>query len=128
MILLVDTSSPICKIDLIGEGVKYHDEWSAGHNLARDFLQYLREQLSKNNIAWEDVEAIGVFIGPGSFTGLRIGLTVLNTIADMLHIPIVGAKSSNWREIAMSKIKRSENEKIILPFYGSDAKITTPRK
>lgn len=128
MILLVDTSNMVCAIDLIDGDWSYHDEWQADHDLAHNFLNYLRQQLEKNKKSWNDIEAIGVYEGPGSFTGLRIGLTVLNTIADSQQIPIVGARSVDWRKKALTRIANHENDKIVLPFYGSDAKITTPRK
>ena len=71
---------------------------------------------------------IGVMKGPGSFTGLRIGLTVTNTLADSLSAPIVGATGEDWRETALEKLRAGENEKIVMPEYGAVAHITAPRK
>lgn len=128
MILLLDTSTPVCKLTLVDGDRRYEDEWQADRNLAKKLLQYLREQLDKNGYAWADVSGIGAFKGPGSFTGLRIGLTVLNTFADSEKIPIVGSEGDDWQAKVLQKLENNENEKIILPLYGSAAHITKPRK
>ncbi len=52
----------------------------------------------------------------------------MNTIADSENIPIVGATGEAWQDIALKKLEAGVNEKIIMPIYGSDAHITTPRK
>jgi tRNA threonylcarbamoyladenosine biosynthesis protein TsaB len=128
MILLLDTSTPICKLTLITEDWHYDNEWQADRTLAKGLLAYLKEQLEKNDKTFEDITAIGAFRGPGSFTGLRIGLTVLNTIADAQHIPIVGGMNENWQIEVLDKLRHDVNEKMVLPFYGGEAHITKPRK
>ena len=128
MILLLDTSTPVCKLSLIDGDTRYDDEWEANRELAHGLLTYLQEQLKKNNKTFADVTAIGAFTGPGSFTGLRIGLTVLNTFANSEHVPIVGANGDDWQEQVIQKLHAGVDEKIVLPFYGSDAHITKPRK
>ncbi len=128
MILLLDTSTPTCKLTLIDGDWRYDDEWQADRELAKKLLGYLDEQLRKNGKTWQDISAVGAFQGPGSFTGLRIGLTVLNTLADSESIPIVGATGDDWQAQALKRLNAGENDKIILPFYGSDANITKPRK
>ncbi len=92
MIVLLDTSTPVCKLTLVDGDSQVHDEWEANRELANNLLRYLREQLEKQGRSLGDITGIGAFEGPGSFTGLRIGLTVLNTIAAELSIPIVGAQ------------------------------------
>jgi tRNA threonylcarbamoyladenosine biosynthesis protein TsaB len=128
MILLLDTSTPICKLSLVEGEWRYDDEWQADRQLARGLLRYINEQLQKNDKSWSDITAIGAFKGPGSFTGLRIGLTVLNTLADSQSVPIVGVEGEDWQAEAIRKIQSGTNEKIVLPNYGAAANITTPRK
>lgn len=128
MILLLDTSTPICKLTLIDGDWRYDDQWQADRTLAKNLLRYLQEQLAKHGKTFADVTAIGAFKGPGSFTGLRIGLTVLNTVADAQNIPIVGASGDDWQTAALQKLQTGDNDKIVLPLYGGDAHITKPRK
>lgn len=128
MIVLLDTSTPLCKLTLIDGDWRYDNQWQADRTLAKGLLAYLRDQLAKHGKTFTDVTAIGAFKGPGSFTGLRIGLTVLNTIADAQQVPVVGATGDNWQSEAIAKLQSGENEKIVLPFYGSNAHITKPRK
>lgn len=128
MIILLDTSTPLCRLTLVDDSTRIETEWQADRTLAKGLLGYLQSQLAAQGRTWQDVSGIGAFKGPGSFTGLRIGLTVLNTIADALSIPIVGVAGDNWQDDALARLKADENDTIILPEYGSDAHITKPRK
>lgn len=128
MILLLDTSTPLCKLTLIDGGARYDSEWQADRQLAHGILAYLQQQLQAHGKTFTDITGIGAFAGPGSFTGLRIGLTVLNTMADSEAIPIVSATGDDWQSQAEAKLRDGVNEQIVLPLYGSDAHITKPRK
>lgn len=128
MIVLIDTSTSVCQLTFIDGGWKQKYDWQADRTLAKNLLGYLNEKLGENSKTWSDISAIGVFEGPGSFTGLRIGLTVMNTIADSQNVLIVGGRGDNWQDEVLGKLNAGKNEKIVLPFYGSEAHITTPRK
>lgn len=128
MIILLDTSTPVCKLTLMDGSNRVEDSWQADRGLAKGLLKYLHEKLLFQGKDWSDIQAIGVFKGPGSFTGLRIGLTVANTIADAQNIPIVGSDNDDWQSDVLNKIKNGDNDQIVLPRYGSDAHITKPIK
>lgn len=128
MFLLLDSSTPVCRLTLIDENWRRDIEWQADRTLAKGLLKFIDSSLNNNDKTWSDISAIGVFEGPGSFTGLRIGMTVLNTIADTLSVPIVGGRGKDWQDRVLDKLNSSVNEKVVLPYYGSEAKITLPKK
>ena len=128
MIILLDSSTAVCKITLIDDDWRQDYSWESDRTLAKWLLGYLDKILKEHGKTWTDISAIGVFEGPGSFTGLRIGLTVMNTIADSQNIPIVGASGENWQDEVLAKLQAGKNEKIVLPFYNRGANITKPRK
>ena len=106
-----------------------HDyKWDAQRELAHGLLRYIVETLAQHDAEISDLEGLGVFRGPGSFTGLRIGITTLNTIASSEQIPIVGIVGEDWKSEALLRLSAGENDKIVLPEYGREARITTPRK
>lgn len=130
MIVLLDTSTSLCRLWLINGTDQYAYEWQADRTLAHGLLGYLRDRLAEHSMSLRDITGIGVFRGPGSFTGLRIGITVVNTLADSLDIPAVGATGDDpeWRNMAISRLRKNESDGLVLPEYGRQARITTPRK
>lgn len=128
MILCLDTSTPVCRLSMI-DGEWWHEtEWESGRGLALGLLGFLEEQLQSQNKSWHDVSGLVVFKGPGSFTGLRIGITVFNTLAHTNHWPIVGTQGEDWREVGIQRLANGENDQLVLPEYGGEANITKPRK
>ena len=129
MILALNTSTPTCEMLLFNDDKKIAEKtWEAGRQLAMRLPGELEDFLKDNKLSWNDLKGIVVFQGPGSFTGLRIGITAVNTIAYTQNILIVGASGGDWLKSGISDIKSGKNEKIILPHYGSPAHITQPRK
>jgi len=128
MILLIDTSTPICKIRIIDNNLDMTVEWLSERNLAKSLHKFIHDNLIKLNKDWTDLSSMGVFQGPGSFTGLRIGLTVANTLADTLDVPIVGSRGDKWQDDVLQKLRLGVNDKIVLPYYGREANITKARK
>lgn len=128
MIILLDTSTPVCYLTIISGDQKADFEWSAGRELSVGLLKFLEDKLSSFNANINDISGIGVMKGPGSFTGLRIGLTVANTIADGLNVPIVGEAGEDWKARAESRLADGQNDQIVLPEYGAEAHITVQKK
>lgn len=86
---------------------------------SEDLLVNLEKFLEKNHSGLSDLSAILVNIGPGSYTGVRVGATVTNTLGWSLNIPVLGYTSENYVEILKTaqKSKKSFGE-IVLPIYS----------
>ena len=124
MIILLDTSTATCRLTTVDGEISNNFDWEAGRTLARGLLAAIQEKVGDV----KNISGIGIMRGPGSFTGLRIGMAVANTLADGLGIPIVGETGDSWRESALGRLSSGEDDQVILPFYGGDAHITKPKK
>lgn len=105
-----------------------HETWQAHRELAETMHHKLEQILNKLSISINSLEGIVVYEGPGSFTGLRIGITVANTLSYALAIPIVGSTGNDWLETGIQKLNNGKNDRIVVPQYGADPHITKPRK
>ena len=128
MILLLDTSTPTCKLSIFADGSIEDFSWESGRGLSAGLLEYIQTTLHSRGFDWADIKGLVIYRGPGSFTGLRIGISVFNALSEARQLPIVGTTSDNWKEAGLARIEAGESDKIVLPEYGADANITTPRK
>lgn len=129
MILFLKTDSPYCELLLQKEdGTRRDGSWHADRQLAKELLTRIEALLQSEQATWQDVTGLVIFRGPGSFTGLRIGATVFNTIAYSQTIPVVGSLGENWQVDGERRLRAGENDKIIVPEYGREARITQPKK
>lgn len=103
-------------------------KWPAHLKLAETLNSKIEEILNKSSISYDDLDAIMIFKGPGSFTGLRIGMSVANTLAYAQDIPIVARGGDRWLEESINDISAGKNDKIVQPEYGAPARTTKPRK
>lgn len=130
MLLGIKTDGPVAEFSLYDSKGRLLAEstWNADRQLARGLLKHLNDFLSANGTTIKGLKGLFVFKGPGSFTGLRIGLTVLNTLAYAEGIPIVGEQDEGWREKAVQRLLGGQDDRLIMPFYGAEARITQPKK
>ena len=91
MLLAVDTSTRNISIALSGGGnVLSEMYWSSPNYHTVELAPAVALMFEKARITSKDLEAASVAIGPGSFTGLRIGLAFVKGLALSHHIPLVG--------------------------------------
>ena len=131
LILTIKTDQPLAEVALFDGEKKIADcNWQAHRQLAETIHQKINELLEKHNqtLSTNKLGAIVCYKGPGSFTGLRIGLTVGNTLAYASDLPIVGETGDNWQQAGIARLLKGENEKTSLPEYGQEPNITQPRK
>lgn len=89
IILLIDTTSnEVIKVCLIINGEKYSVEQKLDRQKTQAALPLIEKILKEKKIKLQDITEIQVNPGPGSFTGIRIGLAIANTLAFLLKIPV----------------------------------------
>lgn len=92
MILAVETSSKVSSVAVATKDrllAEITTESKLTHS--KTLIPHIEKVLKLANIKKSDLTGIGVSVGPGSFTGLRIGLAASKSIAYALNIPIYGA-------------------------------------
>ena len=128
-VLTIRTDKPESEISLYSEGEKIdYYSWEAHRLLAETLNIKIRELLVRNSKDINDLNGLVVFTGPGSFTGLRIGLSVANAISFAASVPIIGKNGEKWEEMGIALLMGGANDRIILPNYGAEANITLPKK
>jgi tRNA threonylcarbamoyladenosine biosynthesis protein TsaB len=94
MLLAVDTSTRTVGVALYdGDQILNETTWTSHDYHTVELAPGIRDILQKSGVAISNVEVMAVAIGPGSFTGLRIGLALVKGIALARHIPIIGIPS-----------------------------------
>lgn len=128
LILTIRTDKPEAELGLYQDSAQlaYHT-WLAHRELAETIQIQISELLKGKGKALNDLGAIIVYEGPGSFTGLRIGISIANSLAYSLGIPIV-AEGKNWIESGINRLLAGDKDDLAIPEYGSLPNITQQRK
>lgn len=96
-ILAIDSATEACSVAIstAQEIVQEYALQSAGQPAAHSqlVLQMVESTLQKSNLSLSDLDAIAVNTGPGSFTGVRIGLGVTQGLAYGAQLPVIGVCS-----------------------------------
>lgn len=91
--LAIETSTSACSVALKIDGAT-HQLYEEGNNLhSKRLLAMVDELLKKYGVSFKQIELIAAGIGPGAFTGLRIGVGVTQGLAYSHNIPVLGVSS-----------------------------------
>lgn len=95
MIVAVESASTDLSVALAdrGGGRDTSDAWSSAQRQSAELLPRLLALCEREGRTLRDASAVAVGIGPGSFTGLRVGMSLAKGLAFALRIPIVGIPS-----------------------------------
>jgi tRNA threonylcarbamoyladenosine biosynthesis protein TsaB len=130
LVLTIRTDKPEAEVGLYdGQEKVAYEVWEAHRELSVTLHQRIVDLLrASGNKDLKDLGGIVGFAGPGSFTGLRIGLTVANALASSLDIPVVASKGEDWILEGIGRLQRGERDGIALPEYGAPVHITKQKK
>src|SRR5689334_16419856 len=109
-ILTIRTDKPGSEIGLYdGNKQLAYQTWQAHRQLAETIHIQLSELIRSHHKELKDIGGIVAFEGPGSFTGLRIGLSVANALAYGLKVPIVASQGEAWVEKGLERLQEAED-------------------
>ena len=114
-ILAFDTSGPSLSVAVLKDELIVAEKFlniSNQHSI--NFLPALDSLMQEIELTYDQLAALAVTVGPGSFTGIRIGVSTANTMAYGLDIPVLGF--SSLRVLAESV---KNQEMIILPSFDA---------
>lgn len=128
LILTIRTDKPEAELGLYNDDVQlaYHT-WMAHRELAETIQKQIGKLLESKGKTLNDLGAVIVYQGPGSFTGLRIGISIANALAYGLNIPVV-SEGVDWIETGVSRLISGDKDEVALPEYGSLPNVTEQRK
>lgn len=94
-ILNIETSTTNCSVSLSkqGETLVLKEDYGNGYSHAEKLHVYIEEVLKEAKINSEQLQAIAVSKGPGSYTGLRIGVSAAKGLAYALNIPLISVST-----------------------------------
>ena len=101
-ILAFDTSAAHCAAALLSGGKVTVVVEQMARGQGERLLPLLEELLASRDIAWADLDALGVGVGPGNFTGIRISVSAARGLALGLGIPAVGLSLFDTTQVLAS--------------------------
>jgi tRNA threonylcarbamoyladenosine biosynthesis protein TsaB len=121
LILSLETSTAVCSAAL-SDGTKLLElkESNSGYNHASLLTVFVEELMASSGVSLSDLDAIAVSKGPGSYTGLRIGVSVAKGYCFALDKKLLSVSALDCMALAlMDKYKNLEGEKVFAPMIDA---------
>ncbi|MBK5202858.1 MAG: tRNA (adenosine(37)-N6)-threonylcarbamoyltransferase complex dimerization subunit type 1 TsaB [Prolixibacteraceae bacterium] len=117
-IINIESSTEICSVSLSEKGkIVDFKENKEGRNHARLMAVYIQNLMTKNNIDYKLLDGVAVSKGPGSYTGLRIGVSIAKGLCYAQDIPLIAISPlqamSDYVRLNKSKFNLPDNNKLI---------------
>jgi tRNA threonylcarbamoyladenosine biosynthesis protein TsaB len=102
--IAINTASKKTAIALVkDEKVLGEKSWQSENDEAEKLMPAIDELIKKHKLKYDDLKKVIVIKGPGSFTGLRVGIAAANTIAFLQKIPIYAIDTFTYLRVAADK-------------------------
>lgn len=121
VILNIETSSKICSVALTSDGmVEFNIESDSDMEHAKLLAVYVDRALAHAESREMKLDAVAVSIGPGSYTGLRIGLSLAKGLCFAKDIPLIGVPTLELLAVkAMFGYRDAEGDEILVPMIDA---------
>ena len=123
LILCIETGTDICSVGLVRDGELVSlRESDSGRDHAKKVGVYVDELFKQTGIAPEDIDAVAVGKGPGSYTGLRIGVSFAKGLCYGLSRPLIAIGSLE----ALAAVAREDYDAGIIDIDNWDEALLCP--
>jgi tRNA threonylcarbamoyladenosine biosynthesis protein TsaB len=122
LLLAIDTSTRASLVVVGADGPAAVSRREVQHRHGSHLLEQIDEGLEAAGVDFEAVGALAVGTGPGSFTGLRVGLATAKTIAYARTLPLIGVRSSD----ALRRAAGVPDAAVVLPAGARDHYLARP--
>lgn len=115
-ILNLETATKNCSVSISqnGQTILCKEMAEAGYSHAEKLHVFIEECIKESNISFKDLSAIAVSQGPGSYTGLRIGVSAVKGLCFALDLPLIAVDTL---QVLASKLSISEG--VIIPMIDA---------
>ena len=115
-ILNLETATKNCSVSISqnGQTILCKEMAQAGYSHAEKLHVFIEECIKESNISFKDLSAIAVSQGPGSYTGLRIGVSAAKGLCFALDLPLIAVDTL---QVLASKLSISEG--VIIPMIDA---------
>lgn len=94
MLLAIDTATHLMSLALHdGRRLVAEETWHTANNHTTELAPAVQGLLARCAVSFDDLSALAVSVGPGSFTGLRIGVALAKGVASACKLPLVGVST-----------------------------------
>ncbi len=119
LLLCIETTTKSCSVCLVQDRkpIALHEDHSDSYSHAEQLHVFIEQCLSEASLGYSDLHAIAVSEGPGSYTGLRIGVSAAKGLAYALSIPMIAV--SPLQSLAALVHSKIANEAMLLPMIDA---------
>lgn len=125
MILCLETSTAVCSVALVENGkVIALRESLDGQNHAEKITIFIDEVMKEANVSYRDLDAVATSMGPGSYTGLRIGVSTAKGLCYAMEKPLIAvdtlaAMAYGFKDAETQRRRDAESTDILCPMIDA---------
>jgi len=120
-ILCLETSTKVCSVALGQNGklLALKESLDEKHSHAENLTIYIQEVCSQAKISLNDIDAVAVSKGPGSFTGLRIGVSSAKGLCYALNKPLIAINSLEAMAVGQNSRLKTKDSRLFCPMIDA---------
>ena len=131
-ILAIDTALGACGVAVVCGSEAFDEQEVMNRGYADALLPMVERVLAQAALDYKDLDAIAVTLGPGAFTGIRVGISAAKALGVALDIPVYGLTSFDAMRLSVPEGQRtlcvleSKREAFFVQSFGDDVGFTQP--